>query len=100
MAAQVVGPQAVQLANPCAVTLLPGFDDGDVSVQDSDSANFDGGQLVVNLVSGLTVTDVLGVRVATLSRADAPPMPTRRSVKAPAGASGATTSSSRRWWWA
>lgn len=34
MAAQVVGPQAVQLANPCAVTLLPGFDDGDVSVQD------------------------------------------------------------------
>ncbi len=34
MAAQVVGPQAVMLAAPCPVTQLPGFADGDVSVQD------------------------------------------------------------------
>jgi 16S rRNA (cytosine967-C5)-methyltransferase len=34
MTAQVVGPQAVMLAAPCPVTLLPGFADGDVSVQD------------------------------------------------------------------
>jgi 16S rRNA (cytosine967-C5)-methyltransferase len=32
--ASVVGPCAVQLAQPCAVTLLPGFGEGDVSVQD------------------------------------------------------------------
>jgi 16S rRNA (cytosine967-C5)-methyltransferase len=34
MSAQVVGPQAVMLAAPCPVTQLPGFADGDVSVQD------------------------------------------------------------------
>jgi 16S rRNA (cytosine967-C5)-methyltransferase len=34
MAAHVVGPQAVMLAAPCPVTQLPGFGDGDVSVQD------------------------------------------------------------------
>ena len=34
MAASVVGPHAVMLAAPCPVTQLPGFDDGDVSVQD------------------------------------------------------------------
>ena len=34
MAAHVVGPHAVMLAAPCPVTQLPGFDDGDVSVQD------------------------------------------------------------------
>ena len=34
MAAQIVGPQAVMLAAPCPVTQLPGFADGDVSVQD------------------------------------------------------------------
>ena len=34
MAAQVVGPQGVMLAAPCPVTQLPGFADGDVSVQD------------------------------------------------------------------
>ena len=34
MAARVVGPHAVMLAVPCPVTQLPGFDDGDVSVQD------------------------------------------------------------------
>ncbi|HEX6019707.1 MAG TPA: 16S rRNA (cytosine(967)-C(5))-methyltransferase RsmB [Burkholderiaceae bacterium] len=33
-AAQVVGPQAVWLAAPCAVAQLPGFAEGDVSVQD------------------------------------------------------------------
>src|SRR5439155_24370119 len=33
--AQVVGPQAVMLATPCPVTRLPGFADGDVSVQDA-----------------------------------------------------------------
>jgi len=33
-AARVVGPQAVWLATPCPVTQLPGFADGDVSVQD------------------------------------------------------------------
>lgn len=33
-AAQVVGPQAVWLAVPCAVAQLPGFAEGDVSVQD------------------------------------------------------------------
>ena len=32
--AQVVGPQAVWLATPCPVTQLPGFAEGDVSVQD------------------------------------------------------------------
>lgn len=32
--AQVVGPQAVWLTTPCQVTQLPGFADGDVSVQD------------------------------------------------------------------
>jgi 16S rRNA (cytosine967-C5)-methyltransferase len=31
---QVVGPQAVWLATPCPVAQLPGFADGDVSVQD------------------------------------------------------------------
>ena len=35
MAARVVGPQAVMLAAPCAVTQLPGFAQGDVSVQDA-----------------------------------------------------------------
>jgi len=35
LAARVVGPHAVMLAKPCAVTLLPGFDAGDVSVQDA-----------------------------------------------------------------
>ena len=34
MAARVVGPHVVMLAVPCPVTQLPGFDDGDVSVQD------------------------------------------------------------------
>ncbi len=34
-AAHVVGAQAVQLAEPCPVTALPGFADGDVSVQDA-----------------------------------------------------------------
>jgi 16S rRNA (cytosine967-C5)-methyltransferase len=34
MTAHVVGPQAVMLSAPCPVTLLPGFADGDVSVQD------------------------------------------------------------------
>ncbi|HET7528368.1 MAG TPA: 16S rRNA (cytosine(967)-C(5))-methyltransferase RsmB [Burkholderiaceae bacterium] len=32
--AQVVGPQAVWLATPCPVAQLPGFAEGDVSVQD------------------------------------------------------------------
>ena len=32
--AQVVGPQAVWLHTPCPVTQLPGFTEGDVSVQD------------------------------------------------------------------
>ncbi len=35
MAARVVGPQAVMLALPCPVTQLPGFAQGDVSVQDA-----------------------------------------------------------------
>ncbi len=35
LAARVVGPQAVTLARPCSVTQLPGFLDGDVSVQDA-----------------------------------------------------------------
>lgn len=35
IAAQLSGPQAVTLAEPCPVTLLPGFAAGDVSVQDS-----------------------------------------------------------------
>ena len=35
MAACVVGPQAVMLAAPCPVTQLPGFAQGDVSVQDA-----------------------------------------------------------------
>ena len=35
MAARVVGPQAVMLAVPCPVTQLPGFAQGDVSVQDA-----------------------------------------------------------------
>jgi 16S rRNA (cytosine967-C5)-methyltransferase len=34
-AAQVVGPQAVWLHEPCPVQQLPGFADGDVSVQDA-----------------------------------------------------------------
>ncbi len=34
-AARVVGPQAVMLAVPAPVQQLPGFDDGDVSVQDA-----------------------------------------------------------------
>ena len=33
--ATVVGPQAVRLTAPCPVTRLPGFADGDVSVQDA-----------------------------------------------------------------
>ena len=35
MACKVVGPQAVALAQPCPVTQLPGFAQGDVSVQDA-----------------------------------------------------------------
>jgi 16S rRNA (cytosine967-C5)-methyltransferase len=35
MASEVVGPQGVMLAAPCPVTQLPGFADGDVSVQDA-----------------------------------------------------------------
>ena len=35
MACHVVGPQAVTLAQPCPVTQLPGFAQGDVSVQDA-----------------------------------------------------------------
>ena len=35
MAADAVGPQAVRLAVPCAVAQLPGFAQGDVSVQDA-----------------------------------------------------------------
>ncbi|AKJ27037.1 16S rRNA (cytosine(967)-C(5))-methyltransferase RsmB [Caldimonas brevitalea] len=34
LAARVVGPQAVKLDEPCPVSRLPGFADGDVSVQD------------------------------------------------------------------
>ena len=34
MAAEVTGPSAVTLAQPCGVTQLPGFAEGDVSVQD------------------------------------------------------------------
>jgi len=34
-AAQAIGDQAVVLAKPCPVTQLPGFADGDVSVQDA-----------------------------------------------------------------
>ena len=35
IASRQVGPQAVQLAQPCAVDRLPGFAEGDVSVQDA-----------------------------------------------------------------
>jgi 16S rRNA (cytosine967-C5)-methyltransferase len=35
MAARAVGPQAVVLEQPCPVQRLPGFDTGDVSVQDA-----------------------------------------------------------------
>ena len=35
IASHPVGPQAVQLAQPCAVDRLPGFTEGDVSVQDA-----------------------------------------------------------------
>ena len=35
MSAQLAGPQAVTLAQPCPVTQLPGFAAGDVSVQDA-----------------------------------------------------------------
>ena len=35
MACQVVGPQALTLAQPCPVLQLPGFAQGDVSVQDA-----------------------------------------------------------------
>jgi len=35
LAARVVGPHAVMLEQPCPVTQLPGFADGDVSVQDA-----------------------------------------------------------------
>lgn len=35
LAATVVGPQAIRLAEPCAVERLPGFAQGDVSVQDA-----------------------------------------------------------------
>ena len=35
LAAHLVGPQAVMLAEPCPVMRLPGFADGDVSVQDA-----------------------------------------------------------------
>ncbi len=37
VAARVVGAQAVVLAVPCPVTQLPGFADGDVSVQDASA---------------------------------------------------------------
>ncbi len=35
IAAEAIGAQAVRLAQPCPVTQLPGFADGDVSVQDA-----------------------------------------------------------------
>jgi 16S rRNA (cytosine967-C5)-methyltransferase len=35
VAAEAIGGQAVRLAEPCPVTRLPGFADGDVSVQDA-----------------------------------------------------------------
>ena len=35
LAAEAIGAQAVRLAQPCPVTQLPGFVDGDVSVQDA-----------------------------------------------------------------
>jgi len=35
MACRIVGPQALVLDQPCPVTLLPGFGQGDVSVQDA-----------------------------------------------------------------
>jgi len=35
IAARVIGPQAVTLDQPCPVTQLPGFAEGDVSVQDA-----------------------------------------------------------------
>lgn len=37
IAAQLVAPQALRLLKPCPVTELPGFADGDVSVQDASA---------------------------------------------------------------
>ena len=53
MASQVVGPQGVMLAVPCPVTQLPGFADGDVSVQDAAAQMAAPLLIAAGLVSGL-----------------------------------------------
>jgi 16S rRNA (cytosine967-C5)-methyltransferase len=60
MQATQIGPQAVRLAHPCSVHLLPGFAEGDVSVQDAHA------QLAARLLLGLheqPAPDVQGWRV-------------------------------------
>ncbi len=54
MAAQIVGPQGVMLAAPCPVTQLPGFADGDVSVQDLAAQMAAPLLIGAGLVSGLS----------------------------------------------
>ena len=50
MACSVAGPQAVTLAQPCPVTQLPGFAEGDVSVQDISA------QCAAHLLMGLAAS--------------------------------------------
>ena len=68
-AASVVGPQAVWLARPCPVSELPGFGDGDVSVQDLSA------QRAAPLLLGLDATHatpVLPPRARVLDACAAP----------------------------
>jgi 16S rRNA (cytosine967-C5)-methyltransferase len=62
MAAQVAGPQAVQLALPRPVTALPGFAEGDVSVQD----------LAAQLAAPLLIGEGLAPRARVLDACAAP----------------------------
>jgi 16S rRNA (cytosine967-C5)-methyltransferase len=59
---QVVGPQAVRLATPCPVTRLPGFADGDVSVQDA----------AAQLAAPLLIADGLAPNARVLDACAAP----------------------------
>ncbi len=56
MACRVVGPQAVTLAQPCPVTQLPGFAQGDVSVQDAAA------QLAAPLLVGVGLAGLTGLK--------------------------------------
>jgi len=54
---ELLGPQTVQLAEPCPVTLLPGFGEGEVSVQDAAAQRAAPLLLGAGLTAGARVLD-------------------------------------------